>query len=172
MKLVIERDPHPESPREWDNLGTIVCWHVRYRLGDVQPKMSPDEWLAEVPADSVILPLYLYDHGGITMRTAPFLCPWDSGQVGWIYVTAEKIKAAYGWKRLTDVRRKKVGAALRSEVETYSTYLEGEVYGFNVVGKSGESIDSCWGFFGCNPEVNGMAAHLERPLTDYEIEYR
>jgi len=33
----------------------------------------------------VILPLYLYDHGGITMSTGAFSCPWDSGQVGWIY---------------------------------------------------------------------------------------
>ena len=37
------------------------------------------------------LPLYLYDHGGITMSTNPFSCPWDDGgQVGWIYASKQK----------------------------------------------------------------------------------
>ena len=30
----------------------------------------------------VFLPLYLFDHSGITMNTSGFSCPWDSGQVG------------------------------------------------------------------------------------------
>lgn len=37
-----------------------------------------------------MLPLFLYDHSGITMSTGPFHCPWDSGQVGFIYMTYEK----------------------------------------------------------------------------------
>ena len=28
-------DPDPENPREeWDNVGTMRCWHRRYNLGD------------------------------------------------------------------------------------------------------------------------------------------
>jgi hypothetical protein len=33
-RLEIAHDTDPESPREWDNLGTMVCWHNRYKLGD------------------------------------------------------------------------------------------------------------------------------------------
>ena len=37
MKLVrIKRDDYPQNPREWDNLGTMVCGHRRYCLGDEQ----------------------------------------------------------------------------------------------------------------------------------------
>ena len=32
IKLVHDHDA--ESPREWDNLGSMVCAHRRYRLGD------------------------------------------------------------------------------------------------------------------------------------------
>ena len=46
----------PESPREWDNLGTMVCWHRRYNLGDEQIE-SRDEWLAGVIDE-------LYDNDG------------------------------------------------------------------------------------------------------------
>lgn len=32
VKLILDRDA--ESPRDWDNLGTMVCAHRRYTLGD------------------------------------------------------------------------------------------------------------------------------------------
>ena len=125
-KLKIIRDTDPADPREWDNLGTMVCFHSRYNLGDEQPRSDPNEWLRELacdlddsladrleywengngwralmnasrtPSDDadakieaaiwkvldaqvVMLPLYLYDHGGLTMNTSAFSCPWDSG---------------------------------------------------------------------------------------------
>ena len=36
-------DDDPQSPRECDNLGTMVCWHRLYQLGDEQPAASPNE---------------------------------------------------------------------------------------------------------------------------------
>jgi hypothetical protein len=32
IKIVFDEDIW--SPRDWDNLGTMVCWHRRYKLGD------------------------------------------------------------------------------------------------------------------------------------------
>lgn len=26
-RVKIESDDNPTSPRDWDNLGTMVCWH-------------------------------------------------------------------------------------------------------------------------------------------------
>lgn len=34
VRLRILYDRLPESPRSWDNLGIMVCWHRRYDLGD------------------------------------------------------------------------------------------------------------------------------------------
>lgn len=47
-RLKIEHDDSPESPREWDNLGTMVCWHNRYNLGDEQPKEDARHYLLEM----------------------------------------------------------------------------------------------------------------------------
>jgi hypothetical protein len=33
-EIQIIPDSDPESPREWDNLGTMICQHRRYNLGD------------------------------------------------------------------------------------------------------------------------------------------
>ena len=42
-KLIIDYDDSSESPREWDNLFTFVCWHNRYRLGDKNHGFSDPE---------------------------------------------------------------------------------------------------------------------------------
>lgn len=60
-------DDHPWNPREWDNLGTMVCGHRRYRLGNVQVQ-SAEELREAIPETALIqLPLFLYDHSGISL---------------------------------------------------------------------------------------------------------
>lgn len=95
----------------------------------------------------VILPLYLYDHSGITMNTTGFSCPWDSGQVGWIYASKDDILKEYGGKNLTQEKREKAETLLRGEVEYYDHYIRGDCYGFQLY-KDDEELDSCWGFIG------------------------
>lgn len=169
LKVTIVEDSDPESPREWDNVGTMVCWHRNYTLGDEQPSEDPSQYLSGLVADEmddtdldydedeelyveraqallqekyVILPLFLYDHSGISMSTStgyPYNDPWDAGQVGYIYASKAKLKE----EGVEDGE-----AALRGEVETYDQYLRGEVYGYTVEDENDEVLDSCWGFFG------------------------
>jgi len=157
----IHHDDDPMNPRnDWDNLGTMMCWHRRYTLGDVQlPRdWTPDEWLKEnAPKGSIILELYLYDHSGITMSTGAFSCGWDSGQVGVIVATPEKIREWFMVKRITKKVREQAEACLVSEVEVYDHMLTGAVYGYTIEKSDDcetchkpelEELDSCWGFFG------------------------
>lgn len=156
--LRILQETDPESPREWDNLGTMACWHRRYNLGDVQPKDSPEEWLREnAPEGSEVLPLYLYDHSGITMNTSGFSCPWDSGQVGWIVATPEKIREGFMVKRITKKVRERVREVLRGEVKVYDQYLRGACWGFVCEDAEGNTTDSCFGFYGDDLEETGIA---------------
>jgi len=101
------QEDSPECPRSWDNLGTMVCFHNRYNLGDKHDYNSNDYngW-DEMEKDiikrenvGVILPLYLYDHSGITMNTTGFSCRFDSGQVGFIFVNEKKCKEM-GWTNI------------------------------------------------------------------------
>ena len=129
VKIYIDEDP--EDPRSWDNVGTMVCFHGRYELGDKheidQDKFGTwDEMRACIEANigpCVILPLYLYDHGGITMNTTGFSCSWDSGAVGFIYCSEATAKEE-------GIEPDKLEARLIGEVAVYDQYLRGEVYGF------------------------------------------
>lgn len=175
LTVEIHRDDDEDGPRDWDNLGTMTCWHSKYSLGgkhgyerphnllaalvrevgldeqalhplinalvseptkhfdgtvvkygrleyreqfgDRTRKERRDEWLdyladtidegnttlaldseiwtALEAAGLIVLPLHLYDHSGITMSTGGFSCPWDSGQVGYIYVTPKALEEEY-----------------------------------------------------------------------------
>lgn len=105
---------------------------------------------------AISLPLYLYDHSGITMNTTGFSCRWDSGMVGIIYITREKILKEFSRKVLTKSLREKVLASLKIEVETYDHHLTGAVYGFSTKDAEGEVIDSCGGFFGYDHKASGL----------------
>ena len=225
-KLKIEYDDMPLNPRtDYDNFGTMVCWHRRYDLGDKHSFSEPREFLTHLvritlPADevidyakkaklddvrfiydrsntewvlqdkygdkwfteytfaagtlkdsdmvkecileflpinalkeladrkNVILPLYLYDHSGITISCShsyPYNDRWDAGQVGWVYADFDKIKAEYGAVNKETVEKAK--QLLISETKTYDDYLRGECYGY-IIEKNGVEVESCWGYLG------------------------
>lgn len=163
--IKIYHDPDAESPREWSNLGTLICWHRRYRLGDSHQFESPEAFLRDLAGVSdqsdlsmdqlreraerkaVILPVFLYDHSGLAMNTIGFHCPWDSVQVGFVYVILEAVRTEFRVKRVTAALREKAEDILRGEIVSYDAYLAGRVYGY-VVDRDGEEVDACWGFFG------------------------
>lgn len=143
-------DDNAESPREWGNASRMVCWHRRYNLGDAHNFSTPDdfrEWWEENGTGGVRLPLYLYDHSGITISTSPFSCRWDSGQVGYIYMTAEKMREEYAAYYPPEEWEGRARERLEAEVQTYDTYLRGEVYGFTIKTPEGDVVDTCGGFF-------------------------
>lgn len=114
-----------------------------------------------IEKNTVMLPLRLFDHSGISMSvgTGAHSCDpggWDSGQVGWIYVTREKILKEWGGNRLTPAFRKKAERLLRGEVETYDEYLTGNVWGYAVTCPDlDEDLDeNCGGYYG-DPEKSG-----------------
>jgi len=200
FKYVIRQDEDAESPREWENLGTMACWHSRRELGDEQVnRHKVGAWLSDLMCDNdlerdtdqydefdnalrsnylnamqraiamlkeklIILPLYIYDHSGVTMRTYPYGCPWDSGQVGWIYVSKDKVREEYGWKRITEKRQKQIEEYLRNEVSTYDQWLTGDVWWYAIEDEDGEVHDACGGFFGhdyCEEEAKIALKYMQ-----------
>lgn len=236
LTIHIHADDSPESPREWDNLGRMVCWHSRYKLGDEHTYTCPADFalslLRDVSSEVVwadlrpgisstlatddaradwrdhcaawsiysiadlvscaigwlddfaryntlpdvsrvlanhymILPLYLYDHSGLSMSSSSFACPRDSGQVGYIYVSHAKLRGECGDDWLENGTK-----CLQGEVDTYDQYLRGDVYGYDIVDSEGNSLDSCWGFFGydfCESEARSAADGLDVESFDPAI---
>lgn len=130
-------DEYPDNPRiEYEPISTMICFHKRYELGDNDHGYCHEDYngwgelqaaIEERESVSVIKPVYLYDHSGIVLSTTPFSCPWDSGQVGFIFVTGD------GTEEQLDL-----------EFETYNDYVQGNAYGIEFA--NGDEIDSLYGY--------------------------
>lgn len=154
-KVEIFIDENAESPREYDNLGTMAFFHRRYKLGDKHSFDNPievREHLAETEA--LFLPVYMYDHGGIALSTEPFECRWDSGQLGVIYVTKERVIKEYG--NFSDASQLHALNVMQAEVKLYDEFVQGNCYGYKKFDASGNETESCWGFIGSNFEQSGL----------------
>lgn len=106
-----------------------------------------DSMLKVISGKYIMMPLFLMDHSSLAMQTESFHDPWDSGQVGWIYVSKVDALKEFGGEKMTGAVRQKAEEVLKSEVAVYDSYLRGECYGFELY-KNGELSDSCWGFMG------------------------
>jgi len=189
LRLSIEQDQDPIDPRDGDNLGIMVAFHKRYKLGDETNLTSDqfnswdevEDYLIKHEKAKVILPLYLLDHGILAMQTEPFREDpggWDSGQVGFIYTTDKKIKEFYGDKKPSE---KEIEEALEDEVRTYNDYLEGNVYRLVLEKKEicnlghlhTEVIDSLSNIYGIPDKneilnfLNNLIISIEKDLEPY-----
>jgi hypothetical protein len=160
----------------WEECSAYIERFVRKRINDRIESALRDGY--------VILPLYLYDHSGITISTGSFSCPWDSGLVGVIVCDNDTIEKEWAGDR------DRAEKCLQAEVEVYDQYLTGDVWGFIAEerdvdenadpdelddNEGWEVTDSCWGFYGSDPETNGIKDHLcddyADVLADALVEY-
>ena len=171
----IIRDVDPLNPREeYDPASTMVCFHPRYDLGDKHDFKDDDysgwgevlEAIKERYRPVVALPLYLIDHSGISIRAGRDFVEcdpqgWDSGQVGFAFVSREVALREWGAKRVTRKVRDLAKKCLLCEIETYDQFLRGDVWGYVIETPDGETVDSCWGFFGyeyCKSEATACVS--------------
>lgn len=140
MRVTKRVDEYPCNPRELnDNLTTMICHHRNYYLGDVKEseqfegftslkelKQALVEYYGEM---AYIKPLSLYDHSTQTLAIGEPTDMWDSGYVGFIFVTKEQARKEYGVKRITKSVIEKIEKLAQAEVKEYNkVWLWGEVY--------------------------------------------
>ncbi len=140
----------------------------RYQLGTTS--VSSDE-MGEISmkieeGELIGLPVYAYVHSGVALSTTPFSCGFDSGLAGFIACSREDIKGWFG----EDVPEDRVLKVLRSEVEEFSKFLQGDVYVITILvdGKEEETIGGFYGFDYAVEEAKVMAEgfvkHLEKTV--------
>ena len=197
---IVHDDYAPESPREWCNLGTFWMWCRNYASPDELPNRRwdmedcfasefslkdisetkfydtgdqgsyRDYIMEQVEKLAIILPVYKYEHGGVVFNTEGFSCPWDSGQVGFIFVSLEDVRKEYGVKRVTKAIREKVIEQLKGEVKTYSQWVNSEVYGFEIIdNETGDTLEYCYGFIGDSDDEHLVSEALSSAMFENNL---
>lgn len=131
-----------------------IYWYEEGR--GIMPDMGTAGRVPGIGAGGFMLPVFKFEHSGVAYNTGGFNDPWDSGQVGFIYMTAETVAKEYAQSETYPTAESWALACLKGEVSEYSSWASGEVYGYVLsewVGNYGgedtyREVDSCWGFIG------------------------
>ena len=201
MRQDTDGDDHAD-PRQADNLGVMLCQHRDYTLGDeshakylsnkdsfADAKRAFDYYadreydrgglrafvlyLKTYLGATVVLPLGLIDHSGISMYVGGGAHPmdpggWDSGTVGFIFDTAAS-REMTGCTPEIGFDAEAVTKTLRAEVKEYDKYLTGDVWGHEITDPDGDDVEdaSCWGILGYDDAVE-----LAKNSVDEDIAHR
>ena len=158
------------NPRQYDNVGHMICFHRDYVLGD-KHDFTSDAIQVFINKPGVFsLPLYFYDHSlqDIATEIKPYWhhAAWDSGQVGIIYATVEDAnRIGINIEGMCDEEiENRIFDSLEFEVQEYAKYVRGEVYGFTILSGIGES---CGGFLGGDFEESGLFDEVHSSIDWY-----
>jgi hypothetical protein len=177
-RLVIEHDDWCSSPREWSNLGYFITQDRNYespdKVTDLQDIIkdtgdraeSQDEHIElikkEFTAEKIlaIYPIVKYEHSGVSysLGTAHGFDYSNNG----FYIVTEKTAKEIGAKA------KDYEKIIKSELEVFNKYANGECYQFCLYDDKGEHIDSCGGFYDIEDIRESLPEEFKNDnLTDY-----
>lgn len=158
--LKIFVDDCPESPREWSNLGYFISIDRNYYspdnndvlidiinstqniAGDIDEHMKLiKKEIKEQMGEKVlyISPVTKYEHSAVYYRLGEvhgFDYSCNS-----FYIVTDRTQKIFG------TPKKLFEKVIKNELETYNSYINGEVYGYILYDENGEKIDSCYGFY-------------------------
>ena len=156
--------PSSSSERDWTY--DPVDKDPRWLADAIRENLSIPQCQSLLYPYLVSLPLWVYEHGGITMscgdRSYPYNDRWDSSCAGWIVMSKDSVMDNLA--ATEENWRTKAIECMRGEVELYDHWLTGSVYGYTLMEETAPDewteVDSCWGFYGADVLTNGIADNV------------
>lgn len=149
--LKIVWDEYPDDPRTWSNLGTFVTFESRSCSPDRNPFYSVEELIKEVCKSDKYIWKFVgkYEHSGVKyfLTDNGHLSGWDTCTCGIIYVSKDDARENYNVKKIMPKLKERIYDIFEGELETYTNYVNGWVFGCNLYDLDGEEVDSCYGFY-------------------------
>ena len=190
-------DDTRNDSREWDNVARLYLWHSNYNLGDKNNHETSDDLLQSLASDEgiettgeeaerellellknsyKIMPVYLYDHSGVSVSVAPFSCKFDSGWCGFAILSKQDAIKELG--ATEEDWEEKAEKQIKNEVEIYNVYISGEVCGFSLYEEKAcpccgrvelEYVDSCGGFYSTGDMLEYLPKEWQQAIKDETI---
>lgn len=167
LRLEIVHDDEGGNPREWDQLGKLAIWHEdasgfdelklgrgwRYGLEETDLEdedgdeiTGADYFREHYGAVGPVIALAIVDYRSNGLRIEAISEPTREewlGADGAIFATAETLER-------TGAPADSIERRLLGEIAELEAYTEGRVYGYRVIDRRGETLESCWGFLECD----------------------
>ena len=167
-----------ESPREWENLGTLYTWESGYYSPDRHNYSDVLEFLGELLGETlvekihnqytdtnsfmddiskrmdklgyILYPVSKYEHS-LVQYFLGVSSGWDTGI---IFAEKKKICEWFSTKKVTQKVREKVSKSFESELELYTDYANGYgMYCTEIEKFSGEQVEIVGGYYKPNHDT-------------------
>lgn len=158
-KIVIFHDEGSENPRSWGyNLGTIYTNLKKYNPDGhtIEELIESIEFLdkngdfkvEKLDKEYIYLNVYSIISDGIDIRCGEqYAVAWDSAWFGIIAVQKKEALKRFNRKNLSRKFVEEIKGYLSDEIETLNQYYNGEVYGYLVYDREGNTIDLGDGYY-------------------------
>jgi hypothetical protein len=142
---------HPDKGVMVDETGGDVCSGDWDRTNEYESHVSRTD-NPPVGEGGVLLDVFKFEHSGVAYKAVahgsgdPFgsyYMGMDSGQVGFIFVTEHDIVGNWG---VTGDHRDDAARVLAGDVDEYSTWASGGVWGFTITDNREDTRESCGGY--------------------------
>lgn len=168
-------DQHATTPRECDNLGTILIapgkahW-VANRDSAVDTSIpfgnNPYEHWDNLRREQLKLkkseiaiayPITKCEHGGEISLSLGCKSGWERGAVGFVYVKKDQVRKCFGVERITKSIIARTVNCVQSELDLLTSWINGDCYGWYIKEyaltddglewREVGILDDCWGYF-------------------------
>ena len=177
-KLVIEYDKYAQSPREDTNLGYFITVDSKIQSPDKNEQLekvvketgeyvgSQEEHIKAIKKDIeqlneqviAIYPITKYEHSGVSYSLGT-QHGFDNSNNGFYIITNKT-------QEEIDVPTKDFEKIIKSELETYNQYINGEIFRFTLYDDKGEEEDTCSGFY----DLEAIQQNLPSEWKDEDME--
>ena len=145
LTLRIEQDSDATSPSDWEDSNLFIVANHRKcfipETGQRRITGTAAELVRKYVKTHWVFPLEAYIHSGVVLAlSGEGNFPdrhWDVSQLGHVFAAKSE------WR----LSKSAYKAAL-SKVNEWNQYLSGDVWGCTVEDEDGNTVDSCWGFYG------------------------
>lgn len=169
-------DEFAESPRQWgigtilsvDNANEVEGHIVRRVREDVNcGRSEKDSLKAQFPDMVWFGRLYRYSHGADVWALHDNFPDrrWDVSHAGYVVVTRDDIREWYGWQRMSKKREERLWSDISRQLDDFSNWSNGWVYGFRVEDSGVEDLDYI--FYGGYNSTEEALDNAKAMLDDY-----
>lgn len=162
QQVILEKAKEVMTPKEREEFheeyGYNLWKWARYNNMETVSEHVEEKLWDKIHEEYFTYPVYAYIHSGISLSLSSFHSKWDSGQVGWWFVSEEDVRSWFNRERITNKLRGRIKSVVKEQVGVLDAWVSGEVFYFKKY-ENEELVDSCGGFFGCDFETNGLKEH-------------
>lgn len=171
MVMAASLDSFPMNPRDNDDMSRLIVFDSSISGDDVpyglREAVGTVQGVRRIRiGGGAVYPVYGYEHSGyaFALGEVPDSWPdvrWDVRRLGWMVAVGERIRSAYGCKRVTRQIRARVKDDMRARLAEYQDYCNGSVYQYAVYDGNWDFHDGCGDFYGVDCAKNGLYESAE-----------